>query len=671
MLALFFVVILHVQAFLTHGRISFPWVFSFLLRGFARMIQNGGRNGMIICSGQKLTKSYGGTNIFEDITFDIHEGDRIGLVGRNGSGKSTLLRLLSKMEVIDEGQLHWKKGVKIGYLEQLPSFANEITASALLKSVFHELIEIEKAMKELEKRMASERDKGKLQAHLTAYGKLQDQFTHEGGYEMEAAIDKIVNGLQMEALKDRLFSSLSGGEQTKVGLGMLLLKKPDLLLLDEPTNHLDIRAVEWLESFLATYQGTVVAISHDRYFLDKVVNKIYELEDGELHFYETNFTGYVEEKEKRLLQAFHQYQEQQKKIKKMKEAIKKLKEWANRANPPNEGLHKRARSMEKALEKMTKLDKPNINRKKLTLSFEANHRSGNDVIMLKDVSKSFHNKSLFQDVKMHVRYQERVAIVGDNGSGKSTLVKIMLQKLNPDHGDVKIGSNIKVGYLSQHVMDKEQDGTVLAAFRSQVQVTEAEARHILAKFLFYGHSVFRQASQLSGGERVRLRLAQLMYQDVNVLILDEPTNHLDIESCEVLEEALEKFNGTIIAISHDRYFLNRMFEKIYWIQDQSIQGFAGNYDWAKQKRSELEQQTEVETKRVKKKATFTLKNNKKDLTNTLEAQIEQLEASIDLLAKKLAHEEQLEVLQQLYEEKQQLMHQCEQLYEKLSNIYDE
>lgn len=267
----------------------------------------------------------------------------------------------------------------------------------------------------------------------------------------------------------------------------------------------------------------------------------------------------------------------------MKEAIMRLREWANRANPPSEGLHKRARNMERALERMEKLDRPILNRKKMNLEMESSARSGNDVMMLWNVSKGFGEKLLFKSVNMHIVYQERVAIIGENGTGKSTLIKMMMQQLEPDEGEVSVGSNMKIGYLSQHIFADVKDETVIEVFRNEVSVTEGEARHILSRFLFYGHTVFRKVSQLSGGERMRLRLAQLMYQDTNFLMLDEPTNHLDIDSLEVLEDALEYYNGTVLAVSHDRYFLNKLFDKIYWIEDKEVHCFGGNYQYAREK----------------------------------------------------------------------------------------
>lgn len=553
------------------GNVSFPWFF--ILKGVRKMT---------ICSVNNVKKSFGGNIIFENISLEIKNGERIGLVGRNGSGKTTIFQLLTGMESLDAGAIHMKKGTCIGHVAQIPKFNNEMNVYDVLSSAFKKEKELEIEMHALEKNMAEEQESSALQKLMERYGVIQERYAFLGGYEIEANIMKVANGLQVTELFPRSFMELSGGEQTKVSLAYMLLQKPDLLLLDEPTNHLDLFAVEWLEQFLKEYTGTVMVISHDRYFLDEVVTKIFDLEDGEIHVYHTNYSQFVEEKEERLLQEFQAYQEQQKKIKKMKEAIKRLREWANQANPPNEGLHKRARNMERALERIEKLKRPILDRKQMGLQFEGQERSGKDVVVMKEVSKGFDERSLFEKVNLHIRFQERAAIVGRNGTGKTTLLKLLLKEMQQDAGEIRIGSSVKIGYLSQHAYGNMKNN-VLEAFRDCVAVTEGEARHILARFLFYGPAVFKKVTQLSGGEKMRLRLAQLMYQDVNFLILDEPTNHLDIESREVLEEALEQYNGTILAVSHDRYFLNKLFEKTYWIDEHKLFEFAGNYAWARQK----------------------------------------------------------------------------------------
>ncbi|AFH81598.1 ABC transporter ATP-binding protein [Bacillus anthracis] len=642
------------------GNVSFPWFF--ILKGVRKMT---------ICSVNNVTKSFGGNIIFENISLEIKNGERVGLVGRNGSGKTTIFQLLTGMESLDAGAIHMKKGTRIGHVAQIPKFDESMTVYEVLSSAFKIEKELEREMRTLEKDMAEEQESSVLQKLMERYGIIQEKFAFLGGYEIEANIMKVANGLQVTELFPRSFLELSGGEQTKVSLAYMLLQKPDLLLLDEPTNHLDLFAVEWLEQFLKEYNGTVMVISHDRYFLDEVVTKIFDLEDGEIHVYHTNYSRFVEEKEERLLQEFQAYQEQQKKIKKMKEAIKRLREWANQANPPNEGLHKRARSMERALERMQKLKKPILERKQIGLQFEGQDRSGKDVVVIKEVSKGFADHPLFNEVNLHVRFQERAAIVGRNGTGKTTLLKLLLEEIEPDAGEIRIGSSVKIGYLSQHAYGNMKSD-VLEAFREYVAVTEGEARHILAKFLFYGPAVFKKVTQLSGGEKMRLRLAQLMYQDINFLILDEPTNHLDIESREVLEEALEQYNGTILAVSHDRYFLNKLFEKTYWIDEHKLFEFAGNYAWARQKWEERLETQVIKQQRQGRKSIETAPVKKKEARNIeeIETELMHVEEDIYTLECTMEHVVDIKRLEQLYEEKTKKELLRAELYNELENIVE-
>ncbi|TYS15038.1 ABC-F type ribosomal protection protein [Rossellomorea vietnamensis] len=611
---------------------------------------------MIMNSVQQISKMYGGNLVFENLSFEVHEGDRIGFVGRNGTGKTTVFKLIAGVEQPDTGEIHFKKGARIGYLSQIPQYEDSVTGNEVLKSAFSELLNIEIRLKELEGKMGTEQDAGKLQRLLEEYGPLQDSFTLGGGYEIESEVAKVANGLEITGLLHKPFNALSGGEQTKVCLGLILLKNPDLLLLDEPTNHLDIGAVEWLEGFLKEYSGSVIVISHDRYFLDETINKVIELEDGEVRLYHTNYSQFVKEKEDRLLLEFQQYQEQQKKIKKMREAIKRLKEWANQATPPNADLHKRARNMERALERMEKLKRPVLDRKKMGLEFENGDRSGKMVFTMKEAGKSFNDKSLFKDASLDVHFKDRTALVGKNGTGKSTIIKMLLGEMEQDEGEVRLGSNVRTGYLSQHFTAADPNLRLIDAFRDEVTVTEGEARHILAGFLFYGAAVFRKVGQLSGGEKMRLRLAQLMHQDINFLVLDEPTNHLDIDSREVLEDALESFNGTILAVSHDRYFLNKLFEKTYWIHDRKLYFFSGNYSYAKEKLNEFTVEEEPvsrtkegtgkekQVKREKEKPSVSL--------DALEEELLVIEAEITSIDQQLSKETDLEILQKLYAEKE-------------------
>jgi ATP-binding cassette, subfamily F, member 3 len=628
------------------------------------------RMNMIISSINHIAKSFGGNIIFKDLSFEVLEGSKIGLVGRNGSGKTTLLRLLANHDTVDEGVIHWKKGLKIGYLAQIPDFQG-LTVKEVLKTAFEQLTITEKKLQQLEYEMGQELAPDNLERLMDQYGKLQDDFILNGGYEIDSQMDRVSNGLNITDLLEKPFSLLSGGEKTKVGLGLSLLKNPELLLLDEPTNHLDLMAIEWLGTFLKEYTGTIILISHDRYFLDEVVTKVLEMEDGEIELYHTNFSGYVKEKEERLLREFQEYQEQQRKIKKMKEAIKRLRDWANRANPPSAALHKRATNMQRALDRIEKLDRPKLDVKKMAIDFEANDRSGKDVIVLDNVSKSFGSRILFNQVNMLVQYKDRTAIVGENGTGKSTLLKMILKECEAEQGTVKVGSNVKIGYLSQHVFNEIGDEKLIDVFRSEVSVNEGEARHILARFLFYGAAVFRKVSQLSGGERMRLRLAQLMYQDINLLILDEPTNHLDIDSCEVLEEALEQFNGTILAVSHDRYFLNKLFNKIYWLQDGLVHFFDGNYDWAKEKLKSVVVKQEVDAPSPPKQSPV-MTNEKAEVISIkavdIEEKLESIETQIHLLKKQMENVMDLELLQKHYLELESMEKERERLYKQLDEV---
>lgn len=538
---------------------------------------------MIISQFQQIMCYFANQKLFNQIKGDIAEGQRIGLVGRNGEGKTTLLNVLAGELQPTEGAVTWKKGCRIGLLKQSPDEPEEWTVAELLKTAFSGLVQIQEKLEAMETQMASAAPEA-MERLLTRYGTMQEDFIQRGGYEIEARIDQVLNGLKIKALKFEEWGHLSGGERTKVGLAKLLLQEPDLLLLDEPTNHLDLEAIEWLGAFISHYKGTIVLVSHDRYFLDEAVTHIWELDQGDLIQYKGNYSAYVKEREARLLIEFQQYQDQQKKIKKMKDTVKRLKEWANRANPPNAGMHRQAKSIEKAIARIELLDRPVLAKKQMALGFQMDERSGKDVVRVEEVWKEFGDRTLFQDVNMHIRFGERVAIVGSNGTGKSTLLNMILGKGEPDAGEVKLGSGVSIGYLSQHTLEMDNNRTVIEEFRDAISVSEYDARPMLAKFLFFGNMVFQPVRQLSGGERMRLRLAQLMHMNHNLLILDEPTNHLDLEAKEVMEEALSEFPGTIISVSHDRYFLDKIFPVTYWICDKTMERFDGNYSFAREKK---------------------------------------------------------------------------------------
>jgi len=451
----------------------------------------------------------------------------------------------------------------------------------------------------------------------------------------------VANGLGLSKLLRQRFDDLSGGEKTKVILGQILLQNSSILLLDEPTNHLDLQAIEWLEEYIKAFSGTVIVVSHDRQFLNNVVQKVIELEDGEASTFHGNYDAYIKGKEEKVAQEFAQYEEQQKKIKKMKEAIKRLRQWANEASPPNPDLYRKAKSMEKALERIELMKRPKVE-KKMNLQLEATDRSGKEVITIKNVTKAY-KEPLFKDVNFSVYWQNRLAIVGGNGTGKSTLLKMILGEVKPDEGLCILGSNVKIGYLAQQFDVVDDQIRLIDAFRENILMTEEDARHVLAQFLFYGYDVYKKVCDLSGGEKMRLSLAQLMQQDINLLILDEPTNHLDIESREVLEDNLQKFAGTIIAVSHDRYFLQKLFTKIAWIEDQKVTIHHGDYQWAK-----IKQRTTEVLIHSKQKAT---KSPKQSKPLTMEQQIGKIEKRMQQpYLSDQEYEKLKKQLDQLYEE---------------------
>ncbi|WP_235601526.1 ribosomal protection-like ABC-F family protein [Halobacillus sp. KGW1] len=573
---------------------------------------------MMIITLKDINKIVGGEVLFEGLNMEWKAQQRIGLVGRNGSGKSTLFRIVLKQEDIDGGDIFIQKGLKIGYLEQIPS-AWEDTAESYLRQAFQSLIRMEEKMKLLEKEMT---DPMKLERAIEEYGDLQEEYTRLGGYGIDSSIRQVAGGLGITVLLNRSVNDLSGGEKTKLGLAKLLLEEPDVLLLDEPTNHLDLPAIEWLESYLLQYSGTVCAISHDRSFLDRVATDIMDLEAGAVDVYKGNYSAFEKQKEEKLLAEFHQYEEQQKKIKKMKEAIRRLRQWANEANPPNEKLFKKAKSMEKALERMEKLDKPILDPKKMKLRLDAGDRSGKDVFVVRSLYKAYQNDTILEDLHLHVRYQDRLAIVGANGSGKSTLLRMLLGEEKPDHGEIKRAPDLRIGYLPQQPLKGvDGDRRLIDFYREQIRVTEGEARHHLAGFLFYGYDVFRKLRHLSGGEQMRLKLAVFMHLDIQLLILDEPTNHLDVESQEVLEEALNQFDGTVIGVSHDRWFLNRCFTETAYMMNGQLKRRIGTYE---ETRNEW-----LESLDEKQKKDPTQPSQPEKVELPLEEQIQQLEQQLE------------------------------------------
>ncbi|MCR8634335.1 ribosomal protection-like ABC-F family protein [Paenibacillus radicis (ex Xue et al. 2023)] len=546
---------------------------------------------MIIVNGQHIKKYLGAHLVLDGVTFEIHDGEKIGLIGRNGCGKSTLLQLISRHVHVDEGMLTLKKDMQVGYLPQIPAEFESLTVYEVLAHGYRELIALQKELSHLEQEMSkpdAASSPEKLEQLLKAYAAVQERYERGGGYEIDANIDKVAGGLQIsKSVYAQSFSTLSGGEKTRVSLASQLIVCPGLLLLDEPTNHLDLKGIEWLEQFLQSYTGAYVVVSHDRYFLDRVASKMIELEDGEAHTYTSNYSGHMKEKEERLLQQFAQFQEQQKVIKKMKETIRQLEEWGRVGG--NEKFFKRAASIRRALERMQIVKRPVLEPKTADFELSPLDRSGNRVVAFERISKAYGERSVLTGAEGSLQYGEKVMLLGDNGSGKTTLFKLLLGEESPDKGEIKLGARVEVGYLAQQTEIQDRKQTTLEYFRLEGNIEEGEARGILAKYLFYGADVFKPVSMLSGGEWSRLRLALLVLKKPNLLLLDEPTNHLDIASREALEEALEEFPGTVLAISHDRYFINRLAQRVWELEQGKLATYLGDFDEYRAKKRQQEE----------------------------------------------------------------------------------
>lgn len=531
---------------------------------------------MIEIGMHEITKNFGFKQILNGASFEIMTGDRVAIVGRNGSGKTTLFKIIAGEEQPDQGTVSIRRGATLGYLEQIPDLSDSgETTSQVLQKPFEKAFMVEKELRRLEAVMAEEIDPDQLEKLMEDYAEAQDTFQALDGYAMEENYNKIVTGFSLQELLERPFNALSGGQKTIVKLASTILMQPDILLLDEPTNHLDVKTLEWFEDFVSKYRGTVVIISHDRYFLDKAVNKTVILEAGTCQMFHGNYSFSLQEQERLMLLEFEQYKNQQKKIAAIKAAIKRFREWGARADNPK--FFKKAAELELRLEKMEMIERPQLEKPSIPLSF-AGDRTGKEVLKLEEFSLTLGQLSLFEDAKVTVYEKEKVCLMGGNGTGKTSLVKSVLEQDMPYVGTVKINPSAAVGYIPQEIRFEREKDSVLESFRKEYICSEQEARNLLARYFFYGDNVHKRVSALSGGEKVLLKLAALIQNQVNFLILDEPTNHIDIETREMLEEALLDYKGTLLFVSHDRYFINRIAGRILEIRDRNISSFYGNYD---------------------------------------------------------------------------------------------
>ena len=524
---------------------------------------------MVDISVNNLTKFFViGENLLENLSFDIQEGECVAILGRNGCGKTTLFKILSGEMDYDEGDVFVNPNKRLGLISQIPYFPDGYTVEDVLRSAYAGIMKVKKRMEALEFGMLN----GATPEQLREYDNLTNRFQSGGGYEMDVEVDKICNGLGITAdQRVQEFSSLSGGERTRVNLGRLLLEKTDILLLDEPTNHLDLRSVEWLESYINSFKGTVLTISHDRYFIDRVADRVIEIADGHAEFYSGNYSFYMDEKQARFDLQMKQYEQEQAKLKQLGYTVERMKGWGIN----NRTLYRRAMSIQHRMERIKKTERPKTE-KTMKATFGEKDFSGDVVFKMKGVSKSFGDRTLFSDVNLNVEGGERIAILGDNGTGKSTFLKCLLGDEDCE-GKIQFGPTVKWGYLPQIIHFDHPERTLYDTMLYEKNCSPQVARDRLGAFLFQGEDVFKTVGTLSGGEQSRLRLCMLMDEKINLLILDEPTNHLDIASREWIEAAIEEFEGVLLFVSHDRYFIEKFAERIWLLEDNHIRDFSCGY----------------------------------------------------------------------------------------------
>lgn len=632
---------------------------------------------MIALSVNQVSKSFGVTSILENITFTVSQGDKIGLIGRNGAGKTTLFKIIKGEYTADQGTIFMAKGAEIGYLEQIPVTSEDVTLYDYCLEIFRPLLDMEQQLRDLEHQIA---DYGKQGFEppknlLDQYSHLLETFSRQNGYSFRSEVRGVLKGLGFSELEfERPIIGLSGGQKSRIGIGRLLLKHPEILLLDEPTNHLDIAACAWLEGFLKSYEGTLIIISHDRYFLDQIVTKIFEVENKQLSIYVGNYSDYGRQKEIIFETALQTYTQQQKEIDKQEEIIRRFK------GHGTEKLTKRAKSREKKLDKMEVVDKPIQYTKRAKIKLSTRIKSGEDVLFAEDLSKSFGEKHLFSNLCMSVYRGDRIGLIGPNGIGKTTLFKMLMGTEPYQAGSVRLGHQVEIGMYDQEQSNLTQaNGLIEEISDEDPQLNVTEIRGLLGGFLFHGDDVFKKIHQLSGGEKGRMSLLKLMMSEANLLLLDEPTNHLDIDSKEALEDALTSYDGTIITISHDRYFLNKICTKIFDLSPEGATEYLGNYDYYREKiafnalleEDALEEPSKTKTQlkddRKKEKEKLQSERQKKQGLNNHEKLIESLELEIVDIETMMCEEAVYSDSKLMKELNEQLTH----LKRTLEDCYDE
>ena len=609
---------------------------------------------MIDISVHDLNKYYGSNHVIRGITFEVIKGEKVGLLGKNGSGKTTVFKIITGEEPYDSGSVSKASGKKVEILAQIPVFAEDDTVSDVLRSSFEKITETFEAMKKIE----GDSDPKVLER----YGKLMEEYERLGGYDVDFKIDKICNGMNIsENMRESKFSLLSGGEKTRVNLARILLRDCDILLLDEPTNHLDLKSLKWLENFIREFAGTVMVISHDRAFLDNVITRIIEIDDGKAHFYTGNYSWHAEEKQRRFTSQSERYERQQKEIKRIEDRAK----WFVEQNQFTTKHH----AILSRIDHMEKIEKPNTS-KKMTEEFSSGGYAAKEVVSFDSVCKSYGSNMLLSDVNLSIGRNDSIALIGANGCGKTTLLKMIMGEESWDSGVVKVSSNVKIAYMSQIISFEDENATVLDTLRNAVALPEDKLRSILVGFKFRASDILKQVRNLSGGEKSRLKLCLLMQEQVNFLILDEPTNHLDIDSREWIEEAVSEFEGTLLFISHDRYFLNKFATKIWSMKDGAVTEYIGSFeDYQKASDAAVKQITTSSVNKKKKKSPTKAKNTDKPEKSklTYESRISEAEATLMTIEKEI----EVHLADSDYSKMDELYQKKYQIEEQISNMYDE
>lgn len=609
-------------------------------------------------------------NILDGLSFDILEGERVGILGKNGAGKTTLFRILTGEVRPDEGSVSIAEGKRLGLISQIPVYPEGYTVEDVLKTAHARIFALEAQMASLSRKMAL----ASTPALMREYDRAAAEYEARGGYGAETERNRVANGLAISLeMRGRLFSELSGGEKTRVNLARLIIEDTDILLLDEPTNHLDLRATEWLEDYLQKFHGTVLAISHDRYFLDRTVRRCIEIQEGKAVLYSGNYSFYAAEKRRRYEEQCRRYEKEQAKIKQLTQSAEQLHQWAIMGN---DALHKRAFSMEKRIERLQQTEKPQQERK-LKLRFSERDFEGDEVLILDGVKKSFGERTLFSNLELLIEGGERIALLGDNGSGKSTLLKMIIGEEAPDTGRIRMGPSAKAAYLPQIIRFDHPERSLLNTLLYSEKINPQNARTRLGSFRFSGEDVFKPVSALSGGEQSRLRLCTLMRDEVNFLILDEPTNHLDIQSREWIEEAVEDYGGALLFVSHDRYFIEKFARRIWMLEDGKITDFRGTFAeyraW-KARQEELggaekaEQTAKPKSAKAPRRAGTNGMSTEK-LLQKIEREIERLEAQLAELDEQAAeYASDYKKLMEIDEEKAGLQVKLDEAYEKWEKL---